>query len=239
MWQPPGSSRPFEPLRGLTTWLTIMFGVCALGAVGALVANLRLSTTWSEIHDGSEITGSFAEVEALAGLESTANLLIVFVALFTFATGVVFTIWLVRARANASALGGQPGLAPGWAIGACLAPCLNAFMPQFVVGDIWRHSQPARRRRLSRVITWGVLWTLTALMAFSARGAEPDESDMNFFDQGGFIDSYTSARSLTTNWLVLYVFAAAACAVVVRSLSAMQHERHDELHPDADVITPG
>jgi hypothetical protein len=58
-------------------------------------------------------------------------------------SGVVFLIWLYRARRNLLALGsrGQRYSSPG-AIGLFFVPLLNLYYSYDIVTDLWRHSNP-------------------------------------------------------------------------------------------------
>jgi hypothetical protein len=59
------------------------------------------------------------------------------------AAGIVFLVWLSRARRNAEIICPAPHRrAPGWAIGAWICPVVHLWFPYQVVDDVYRASRP-------------------------------------------------------------------------------------------------
>lgn len=98
--------------------------------------------------------------------------------------GVVFLVWLARARRNVQAgprcshAPDAPVLGPGWAIGAWFVPIANFVLPPIVLGDLWRGSRPAARPGYRLIITWWLALCaalLLNLIADMARAAPVNE----------------------------------------------------------------
>ncbi len=69
-------------------------------------------------------------------------------------TGVVFVIWLYRARLNSETLCEAPHQrSRGWVVGSWICPIVNLWFPYQVVSDVWKASNPDTRRQLETLAT--------------------------------------------------------------------------------------
>lgn len=94
--------------------------------------------------------------------------------------GVVFLVWLLRARRNVSdnvsdavPPGPRAGIRPRppvlsawWAVGAWFVPVANLVLPPIVLGDVWRNSRPDARPGYRLIIAWWL--TLCAALLLNA-----------------------------------------------------------------------
>lgn len=138
-------SRLVLPMRGLTTTVTVFLAGWGLLALATIVLNVS----------GILTVGS--------GRDSDRDL-VVFMALLGFfilypaivLVGIVFVIWLLRARENAENLSPYPHRhSRGWIVGGWLVPIVNLFFPQRIVADIWRASD-VRQRPTGIVLAWWI-----------------------------------------------------------------------------------
>lgn len=69
-------------------------------------------------------------------------------------SGVLFLLWLGRARRHLTGFDARPHYSPGWTVGAWFIPIGNIIMPGLVVADVARCStdQATTRRRLVRLV---------------------------------------------------------------------------------------
>lgn len=69
-------------------------------------------------------------------------------------SGVLFMLWLGRARRHLAEFDGRPIYSPGWTVGAWLIPIANLIMPGLVVADVarWSTADETVRRQLRRLV---------------------------------------------------------------------------------------
>lgn len=153
--------RAVQPIRGLTIGFIVVLGLWALVNVATVVANaLGVVTFGRAIEDESVITRGDAD------LSNFLTLMVFMVQYAVFiVVGIVFLVWLFRARANAEALTpvrhrlGKPWLVLGW-----IVPVVSFWFPYQVVSDIWRASDPRRTgRRSGLVLAWWLVFLLYQL----------------------------------------------------------------------------
>jgi hypothetical protein len=232
-----------QSLRGLTTALTVMLGAMALVNVANLLANVQLRSRWLEVTGDGQITGSLADLYDVSRLEDRANGLTVLGAVGALATGIVFIIWLFKARSNIEPLGERGGLATGWAIGGWFIPCASWVLPFLVARDTWLGSRPrARTVTLTPLAVWWGTWVVGGIATMMQRFTEPDDAFVYTESAiASLVDDYSQARLYSiigaTSWAASAVFAI----IVVRSLDRMQQERVVEIRAgfESGSVTPG
>lgn len=112
-------------------------------------------------------------VEAVAGLRGQILLealfsLIKVVALIV--AGVMFVVWLWRARTNVEAIAGVQTQRhdKGWGIGGWICPIVNFWFPYQYMLDVWRASGAGRDRRDGLVLAWWLTFVAARLVEYFA-----------------------------------------------------------------------
>jgi hypothetical protein len=222
----------FQSLGGLTNALVVLFGVFVLGAAVDAMMHARLASRWDDVTDNGRITGTFSELLDLSDLEDQANGVRGGLILLGIGTGIVFIVWLFRARRNIEAWGASGSLAPGWAIGAWFIPCANWVLPAIVVNDVWRGSQPTTRPRRSAAVVgiWWGTWMAMGIAQLVRTSSEPDPDTIAFTDTAiaDLVDDYARARTWSILAALLVATSAVLAIVVVRAVRRMQEERNAE-----------
>jgi hypothetical protein len=143
------------------------------------------------------------------------------------AAGIVFIVWLWRARGNAELFCyGQHRRGPGWVIGGWFCPVVNFWFPKQIVDDVIAASDPRTPplfrdlRRIPRqgvVLAWWLTWVATMV-----RGnvGNPDLAA----DVQDVSDRVLGA-SVSTVGAVLTAAAAVLAIRVVRLVSRLQMSR--------------
>jgi hypothetical protein len=145
------------------------------------------------------------------------------------AGGVVFIVWLWRARQNSEELSyGQHSRGRGWAIGSWFTPFVGFWFPYQVVRDVWRASNPNTRMtdgELSRasggaVVGWWwaafvVSWLSTVASYRTARGNPGDtpEEALDWLRQIAVMDTVSAVAGVIAGVLVI---------VIIRQVSGWQ-----------------
>ncbi|MEV7013367.1 DUF4328 domain-containing protein [Streptosporangium sp. NPDC051022] len=219
-------ARPVRPIRALAIAVVVTLGVGALVDVFSLVVTFeRLSLVSGLIDSPDSVDISAVETNdswyALCGVVDTAAYVL---------TGVVFVVWLYRARSNAEAITpiahrrSKSLLIFGWII-----PIASLWLPKQVVDDIWvtstpqdpplnpRHPTALEGARHSGLV-WA--WWLTWLIAFWGAG---------FFYRAARGDDLGSELLAvrTEIYFAIPVFAATVLAalVVMRITQAQEARR--------------
>ncbi|MEU6262415.1 DUF4328 domain-containing protein [Saccharopolyspora shandongensis] len=149
-----------RPVTGVATAAKALIGSVLVCDV------LDTASTW---HTHFVVRDYLAGNATTADLEA-ADLITTLVAipalLVSIAAGVVFLIWLWRARINAELLGGRSAhrRSRGWAIGGWFGPVVNLWFPYQVVSDIWRASAPRRQAPGGLIIAWWVLFVAVTII---------------------------------------------------------------------------
>lgn len=133
------------PMRGMTVTATVFLAAWGLLAIATIVVNVSGILTLGSSGPRSDLD------------------LVVFTALLCFfllypaiaVVGIVFVIWLMRARENAENLSPYPHRRTrGWLFGGWLVPVVNLWFPKQIVDDIWRASSPRQDGR--RPMVWRI-----------------------------------------------------------------------------------
>ncbi|RKT11499.1 uncharacterized protein DUF4328 [Streptomyces sp. 1114.5] len=142
--------------------------------------------------------------------------------LFLIPAGVVFLVWLWRARANAESLGG-PGSqrrARGWAVFSWITPVANLWIPYQVVTDIWKAGRPRRPVPGPLLAVWWGAWVIGGYVG----RAYTYEVTRDTFSE----DDLRRAVYLGTVFVVLNVLAGVLIVYAIRQISVWQTQRSAE-----------
>lgn len=169
----------FPAVDAPRSWAAPLRSLTGLGALASilivLTAVLNLAGVWAHWHSADVVQdflqghGVRADLVAADGL--TRTIVLSGAAVQTLA-GIVFLMWLWRARTNSEVLSlATHRHTRGWTIGGWFCPVVNFWFPQRIVTDIWRTSRPeaahvADVEQLpgSRLVAaWWVLYILASL----------------------------------------------------------------------------
>lgn len=114
--------------------------------------------------------------------------------------GIVFIVWLWRARINAESCGWQQRRARGWAFWGWVIPIVSLWIPFQLLGDIWRAGLPERKRTRTAWLPglWWVGWLLSTFSDGRASGGYP----------------FVPALFPTTGWIRLTIIALDGLALI-------------------------
>jgi hypothetical protein len=210
----------------------------------AVTAVLDVVAIWFDLWEirviDDFVADPLASTDALSSSDSRQQVIGLLVVLAFIATAIVFIRWLHAAYKNIVTLGaGELRFTPGWTIGAWFVPFLNLWRPKQIVDDIWRASDPAapprqgidwRGRRTSALLTaWWVFWILTSTIGNASARILFAADTLDDFRHSAQVDAANS---------VLDMVAAILAILVVRRVTARQHEREERLRSLAPLPTP-
>ncbi len=141
-----------------------------------------------------------------------------------YITGILFCVWMIKARHNLPLLGAQ-GLeyAPWWAVVGFLIPFLSLVRPYQVMSEIWTGSDPNRegaqswrwRNPPARLLCW---WLLFLAMCLGSGILTVMASDKT----GPVIPRLISHSYFGIGKSLMDIVAALAAILVIQSVSAQQ-----------------
>ena len=114
--------------------------------------------------------------------------------------GIVFIVWLWRARINAEGCGWQQRRARDWAFWGWVIPIVSLWIPFQLLGDIWRAGLPERKR--NRTAWLPALWWVGWLLSTFSDGRAP----------GGY--RFVPAVFPATGWMRLTIIALDGLALI-------------------------
>jgi hypothetical protein len=210
-WQGGAAGGPIRSLRGLATALTVMLPIVALVSVVVLIELTRRLDLLGQIKDGDVSPGLVDRANDSDSAVAGWSLLY---AVAVLATGIVFIIWLYRARMNAQALGGRfQRRSPGWAIGGWFCPVVNLWFPYQIVTDVRREADGEPKGYPLHRWWWG-FWIATGVAGAQSR-----------FQTGDDVDSLTLATDSAIVEFVLAIPAAILAVFVVRAITQSWERR--------------
>jgi hypothetical protein len=199
-----------------------------------LIANLV--ATWSDYGRVVDHVAGTLSLEAFRDGESER--LMDQVATNTFAllglaaAGVVFLVWLRRARLNADHFSPvRHRYSSAKAVGGWFIPIVNWWLPAIVMNDLARASDPlaTRRRRDPLVVAWWGTMVLSSVLQLIGMIAIPTPVVTYAAGNSRIVDGAEEATSVyltvalvNTAWAVLILAGAAFIAVLVTRISAQQ-----------------
>ncbi len=130
---------PLTPVRSLGTIASLLIvAVCVSG----------LWCAWLAWHTHSVVSIFFMGGPPLRADDYLGDVVVlsqIVNDVVSVAAGVVFFIWLWRARVNSERMtNAKHGLDRFWVVGAWFCPVVNLWWPRRIVDDIWRASRPGK-----------------------------------------------------------------------------------------------
>jgi hypothetical protein len=158
--------RSFRSVSGLGTAVSIL--ICLVALAQAVLAASEWYT-YKVVKDYVE--GPVKDLDRLDRADEVVFLAVRGWMLALLAAGVVFIVWLWRARGNAELFSfGQHRRSRGWVIGGWFCPVVNFWFPKQIVDDVIAASDPRTPplrpdlRRIPRrglVLAWWLAWVAT------------------------------------------------------------------------------
>jgi hypothetical protein len=200
-----------QPIRPAATAASALVGLtCVLSAVD----------TWADWHAYQVVEDYVAGtpgvgVADLVGADNVSFGAGLTYGLAYLAAGIVFLVWLWRARRNAENL--RPDghrLGRGWTIGGWFTPVVSFWFPFRIVEDIWHASHPDGVVAPSAPVRrWWFLWVATIVAGFWLRFASRGEPSVDMVREIAIVNTVTT---------VLQCAAGALVLVVVRQITRWQ-----------------
>lgn len=156
-----GAAERLRTVRGVGVAASVLVLLVVAYDVLHTVSDWRVYLVVEDILAGNATVADVQSVDDFAGYFDGLQGLAVLVP-----AGVVFLIWLWRARLNAEALGG-PGSqrrARGWVVGSWMTPVANLWIPYRVVADVWEASAPRRTAPGPLLTVWWVAWVVGGMV---------------------------------------------------------------------------
>ncbi|HEY0638997.1 MAG TPA: DUF4328 domain-containing protein [Pseudonocardiaceae bacterium] len=215
--RPPAVLRPVAAL-GQGAGLLI----CLVSAV-LLAGDLAAWNTYVVVRDYLAGDPSATESDVLQADRFTATTSVAALVMLLVA-GIVFILWLRRARANCDALYPMHHRhAPGWVIGSWICPIVNLWYPKQIVDDVWHASDPATvanpapsdRRGSGLVLLWWSAWIVAFVVPIllTPLGSDPENPTVDGLRADAFIGLSASLP---------LVVAAVAAVLLIRRINAWQ-----------------
>ncbi|MFG2140166.1 DUF4328 domain-containing protein [Streptomyces sp. NPDC048650] len=135
------------------------------------------------------------------------------------AAGVVFLVWLWRARINAELFGGPTAhrRSRGWVVGGWITPVANLWVPYQVVSDICQASAPRRPALRGLVIAWWALFVADTMI---------NRALLRFYLSEEITEKgLRSTANLATLTTVLEVAAGALIVLIIKRITTWQTQR--------------
>ena len=216
---PQGRFRPLESrARLVTVFFWCFIGISAVAAVATAMAPITGVNLNADDSAPLEDTPLGAVVLLLAGIVLVSYVIIL------IGCGVVFLMWLYRARSNLRALGAEDvRWSPGWSIAFWFIPVMSLFRPYQVVKETWQASDPASLpgwRRDPPPDIFGWWWGLFLVYWLGSNATGEDSTSM------GGATGFDRATLIDVAFLIIGI-AAALCAIhIVRDITTRQTQRH-------------
>jgi hypothetical protein len=223
---------PFRSLRGLATALTVLLAIIA--AVAGVLVPVGLYAR-GVVHDAT-IFGRFRVTERVDDALDLVNGFASFYFLLFIAIAVLWMIWMYRAAANVRLFRrARQRFSPGFAIGGWFIPFANLLIPGMQMYDIDKGSGPpagpgaAPPRGSGRLVLWWVVFVAAELGAgFGQTSVKPGRLYLT--------SDFDWRNAVFVAAMVAAVVAAALAVLVVRAITAAQHDSWDAM---AGPAAPG
>jgi hypothetical protein len=215
--------RSFRSVNGLGTVVSILICLVAL-AQAVLAASYWY--TYKVVKDYVE--GPVKDPDRLDRADQFWVLALEGFLLALLAAGVVFIVWLWRARGNAELFCyGQHRRGRGWVIGGWFCPVVNFWFPKQIVDDVIAASDPRTPprfpdlRRIPRhglVLAWWLIWVASVVRG---PGGTSDDLAADVPD----VSDQAVGASVATLGVVLIAVCAVLAIRVVRLVNRLQMSR--------------
>ncbi len=214
----PASTAPAGPERSRTVTgpATAAATLILLVLVGEVLGSVSDWRDYLVVHDYKAGAATIADLEAADSFRQLVSIPTVVV---WISAGVVFLVWLWRARVNAELLGGAAGQrrARGWVVGGWFTPVANLWVPYQVLSDIWRASAARRPVSSGLVMAWWAPLLVSTIIGRAVTRIYLSEEITE--------ESLLSAAKLSTLSTVLDAAAGVLLVLIVRRVTASQTQR--------------
>lgn len=195
------------------------FGVASmvLIAVVTILGVVDTAKTWTAYNqligyahgDGTTLADALTTADTL-------DQLAVLIVVALLITGVVFLMWVFRARVNAEALGGADSQrrGRGWAVGGWICPIVNLWFPYQIMVDIYRASSGRRSGGTGIIGVWWAAMVVNVVL---------DEIVIRIVPSGDPLQSLHDDAVLSTVGSALRVVAAVLIVLIVNRISGWQN----------------
>jgi hypothetical protein len=215
--------RSFRSVNGLGTAVSIL--ICLVALAQAVLAASEWYT-YKVVKDYVE--GPVKDPDRLDRADQFWVLALEGFLLALLAAGVVFIVWLWRARGNAELFCyGQHRRGRGWVIGGWFCPVVNFWFPKQIVDDVIAASDPRTPprfpdlRRIPRhglVLAWWLIWVASVVRG---PGGTSDDLAADVPD----VSDQAVGASVATLGVVLIAVCAVLAIRVVRLVNRLQMSR--------------
>ncbi|MFD8543253.1 DUF4328 domain-containing protein [Streptomyces sp. NPDC059649] len=184
--------------------------------VGEVLGSVSDWRDYLVVHDYKAGAAAIADLEAADDFARLVSLPTVAV---WIAAGVVFLVWLWRARLNAELLAGAAAQrrSRAWVVGGWFTPVANLWVPYQVVSDIWRASAARRPAAAGLVMAW---WAPLVVSTIIGRALARFYLSEEITEEG-----LLSAAKLSTLSTVLDAAAGVLVVLIIRRITAWQTQR--------------
>ncbi|MFE6776101.1 DUF4328 domain-containing protein [Streptomyces sp. NPDC057702] len=221
---------PVDLRRGLSTALTVLFGVLLAALVLVLIAESNQWSVVGDIKDGKDVSFKKADdADDFAAAMSFVYLLAVVPVI------VVWAVWFRRLRLNAETFApGQHRFSAGWAAGAWFTPVVNLWFPKQIANDIWRASSPQGPQAAPRGLlnAWwvtflvsGVLSTLGGIRYEMAYNKLEDGDYSSVEEANDLLNDMHSSLGTSMFSSVVSIASAILALLLVRQITRLQAQR--------------
>ncbi|MEV7770977.1 DUF4328 domain-containing protein [Kitasatospora sp. NPDC086791] len=204
-------ARPYRAVTGLSVAATVLILLSLLYSVLLTVSDWRVYLVVEHYLAGTATLEEAQSADDFSSFFTWWKGLLVIVA-----AGVVFLVWLWRARINAESLGGPDSQrrVRGWVVGSWMTPVANLWIPYLIVTDIWKASAPRRSAPGALLVVWWGAWVIGGYVGQSYTYLVMKDSLTE--------DDLRRAVYLSTVSTVLYVLAGVLILYTVHRISTWQ-----------------
>ncbi|GLZ29486.1 hypothetical protein Lesp02_16760 [Lentzea sp. NBRC 105346] len=151
-------------MRGIGLAASVLIGLVAVANIVNTATDWWSYTALRDYQDGNATIADLEQVDAVTALVTVPMLLL------QLAAGVVFIVWLYRARINAERLtyATEHRRSRVWVWLGWFVPIVNFWFPKQIVDDVWRASDPRQqtvplqdRRRAGLTTVWWAAFLVT------------------------------------------------------------------------------
>jgi hypothetical protein len=205
-----GEVEDFRPVRGIGIAAMILLPLVCVIELVVTLQEWRAAGLIVDVRNGA--VSSAADLEDAASALTSGSVLTLGVLL---AAGIVFLVWLWRARVNAERLAGRQSQrrGRGWTIGGWFCPVVNFWYPYQVVRDIYAASSPRQPVRTVVVRLWWTMWMVNVIIG---------DVLVRSTNSADLAQELRTRASLETLSLVFEIAAAALAIIIVRRVSEWQ-----------------
>jgi hypothetical protein len=207
----PGDTLLLRPMGGLARATSVLVVLtCVLALVDVWADWNRYQLVDDYLADVSGVT--FGDIE---GADSTSLTVGILLLLVTIAAGVVFIVWLWRARVNAEQIHPEGHrMRRGWTIGGWFCPVVNLWFPFRIVTDVWVASlPPGTTGSNATVARWWTAWIATFVASIWLRAELRGEITVDLLRDVAVANTVATIAQCLAGVFVL---------VVIRQISSWQ-----------------